>query len=175
MRRVLRIALFAGAGLFGRATGLDLFAQARPPACASPEHRQFDFWIGQWEVTDSAGNVRYGTNEITREEGGCLLHEHWQGSQGGSGQSFNFYEPDTGTWSQVWVASTGNVLRLAGKLEAGSMRLQGGGSSPGALNRITWTREPDGRVRQLWSISSDDGKTWRTSFDGWYRKERAAP
>ena len=28
------------------------FAQpGPPPACETPEHRQFDFWLGEWEVT----------------------------------------------------------------------------------------------------------------------------
>ena len=26
-----------------------------PPACAAAEHRQFDFWIGDWEVRDPQG------------------------------------------------------------------------------------------------------------------------
>jgi len=24
---------------------------ARPAACTAPEHHQFDFWIGEWDVT----------------------------------------------------------------------------------------------------------------------------
>lgn len=26
---------------------------APPPACTGPEHRQFDFWVGQWSVTQT--------------------------------------------------------------------------------------------------------------------------
>ena len=35
--------------------------------------------------------------------------------------------------------------------------------------RITWTPNADGSVRQHWETSTDDGKTWKTSFDGLYR------
>jgi hypothetical protein len=135
-----------------------------PPRCDAPEHRQFDFWIGDWTVTDSTGVTEYGKNTITREEGGCLLHERWRGSRGGSGQSFNFYDRQRKHWEQVWIASTGGVLRLTGQFNGRSMVLEGN------FNRIAWTPQPDGRVRQVWSASADSGQTWQTSFDGWYRK-----
>jgi hypothetical protein len=152
-------------------------ARQAPPGCTAAEHRQFDFWIGDWTVTDSAGTAALGTNQITREEAGCLLHEHWRGGQGGTGQSFNFYNRQTGRWEQVWVASGGNVLRLAGGLQGKSMVLEGDAVSPAGAairNRIAWTPEPDGRVRQVWSTSTDGGKSWRVTFDGWYRKKPAS-
>ena len=147
-------------------------AQQAPAPCAAAEHRQFDFWAGDWIVTDSAGATNYGTNAVTAEENGCLLHEHWAGSTGGTGQSFNFYDRAARHWTQVWVASTGTVLRLDGALEGGAMRLEGDGVSPRGpvRNRIVWTPEPDGRVRQTWSVSRDSGRTWQVGFDGWYRR-----
>jgi len=160
-----------------------LASQQPLPSCAGPEHRQFDFWVGDWVVTDSAGSRILGTNRVTREEAGCLIHEHWTGGPpgggggggggGGTGQSLNFYDRATGRWAQVWVASTGNVLRLEGQLEGTAMRLEGETRRPdGATvrNRITWTPQPDGRVRQTWQVSRDGGATWQVSFDGWYRR-----
>jgi hypothetical protein len=146
------------------------------PACSASEYRQFDFWVGDWTVTDSAGARTYGTNLVTREEDGCLVHEHWRGSEGGTGQSLNFYDPANRQWMQVWVASRGTVLRLAGHLAGGSMVLEGSGPSAKGpvLNRIVWTPEPDGRVRQVWSVSRDSGQTWTVTFDGWYRPVRPA-
>lgn len=162
------VLLFAAAGLCG-----PLSAQ-QPRDCSAAEHRQFDFWIGDWAVTDSAGSTPYGTNQVTREEAGCLLHEHWVGSQGGSGQSLNFWDRDAKHWEQVWVASGGSVLHLAGGLQGGSMVLEGDGVGPRGApirNRIAWIPQPDGRVRQLWSSSADGGQSWRVGFDGWYRKK----
>jgi hypothetical protein len=149
-------------------------AQQPTPSCTAAEYRQFDFWLGDWAVTDSAGTKEYGTNLVTQEEGTCLVHEHWTGSSGGTGQSFNFYEPLAGRWSQVWVASTGSVLRLSGRFDGHSMTLEGESGLPngrGTLNRIVWTPQADGRVRQLWSVSQDKGATWQPSFDGWYRRK----
>ena len=37
--------------------------------CSGAEYRQFDFWLGEWEV--ESGGKRAGTNRITRVQGGC--------------------------------------------------------------------------------------------------------
>ena len=41
---------------------------------------------------------------------------------------------------------------------------------PGRLERITWTPNTDGSVRQHWQQSSDNGATWETTFNGIYRR-----
>lgn len=33
--------------------------------CTAPEHSQFDFWVGEWSVTDGEGKV-VGTNTIEK-------------------------------------------------------------------------------------------------------------
>jgi hypothetical protein len=159
--------------VIGAAIAARSLAAQQPQGCTASEYRAFDFWIGEWTVTDSAGSRTLGTNEITREENGCMLHEHWRGSGGGTGQSLNFFDRTRNEWGQLWVSSNGNVLRLSGGLVNGSMVLEGETRTAGggmARNRITWTPQPDGRVRQLWSTSLDEGKSWQLSFDGWYRR-----
>src|SRR5918996_1555494 len=47
-----------------------------PAPCAAPEYRQFDFWLGDWNVYNPAGAL-VGTNRVTREFDGCVLQEHW--------------------------------------------------------------------------------------------------
>jgi hypothetical protein len=42
------------------------------------------------------------------------------------------------------------------------------------LNRITWTPNPDGTVRQRWDQSTDSGATWTTVFDGLYARPATA-
>ncbi len=78
-------------------------------ACAATEFRQFDFWLGDWKVTDPKGDVA-GTNRITLEMDGCVLHEHWVGSKGGNGESFNIYDGATKQWHQTWVDNGGTLL-----------------------------------------------------------------
>jgi hypothetical protein len=169
MRRALGIAVFLP--LFTS------FSHAQQPArasCAGAEHRQFDFWAGDWEVTDSAGRTVYGTNHVNREEGGCLIHENWTGSRGGTGQSLNFFDPMQQQWEQVWVGSDGLVLQITGGLRSTSMVLEGEALGPGGAKvkqRAAWTPQPDGRVRQFWEQSVDGGTTWTVAFDGWYRRK----
>ncbi|MCF7689772.1 MAG: hypothetical protein K9M98_12265 [Cephaloticoccus sp.] len=140
-----------------------------PPA----EAHQFDFWIGEWNVTTPDGKTA-GTNSIRPISGGFGLLENWQGTGGGSGKSLNTYNRAKGQWQQFWVGQ-GGVLELSGGLDVqGRMVLQGTSVTPRgtSLNRITWTPNKDGTVRQHWENSRDQGATWQTVFDGLYtRKE----
>ncbi|NIR44341.1 MAG: hypothetical protein GWN99_00265 [Gemmatimonadetes bacterium] len=142
------------------------------PACSADEHRQFDFWLGYWEVTDTTGQV-VGTNAITRVASGCGLLEYWRSASGRTGTSLNWYEPGTGKWHQLWVG-LGIYLRLSGGLEDGRMVLSGKRDSGGGavIDRITWTPLEGGRVRQVWESSLDGGATWKLQFDGMYARKR---
>src|ERR1700761_4900035 len=141
-------------------------APAPAVPCSAPEYRQFDFWLGDWDVTNPAGKVA-GHNHVTKEYGGCVLQEHWTGAGGSLGSSFNIYDPVRKVWHQTWVDNGGTLLEIEGGLKAGSMvmtgeQLQADGTK--LLNRITWTPK-DGKVRQHWETSVDGGKTWATAFD----------
>ena len=160
--------------------GGTVIANAQQPRCASPEHRQFDFWIGDWDVFDYTGGRKgapAGTNLITRELGGCVLQEHWTGAQGGRGTSFNTYQPNEKKWHQVWVDDSGTFLNLIGEFRDDQMMLSG--QQPGAqgatvTDRITWSligNDPD-QVRQFWQQSNDGGKTWSVAFDGLYVRKK---
>ena len=149
---------------------------AKPPACAATEHRQFDFWIGRWDVFTADGK-KAGENLIEPIEGGCVLQERWRGNGDFSGTSLNSWNADTKQWHQHWVDNQGGLLRLAGTLEGRRMLLasaQPHPTKPGATqrHRIGWTPLPDGDVRQLWESSDDDGATWVTAFDGRYVRQR---
>jgi len=139
--------------------------------CAGDEYRQFDFWVGTWEVTARGGVA--GRNEITLEENGCVLHEHWSGAKGGTGQSFNIYDRGGRLWHQFWVDNSGTVLHLSGGMTEGVMLLTGTTTGPGGKlvhQRLSFTPNSDGTVRQLWE-QSPDGESWSVVFDGLYRKE----
>ncbi|HSM07473.1 MAG TPA: hypothetical protein VLA33_00465 [Gemmatimonadota bacterium] len=146
-------------------------AQAADAPCGSAEHRQFDFWLGEWKVTNPEGEV-VGTNTITAVSGGCGLREQWEGAGGGVGESLNAYDRRTGSWHQTWVGGRALVLRLEGGLRDDAMVLEGEliQGDDVVLQRITWTPSPDGSVRQHWETSGDGGTSWTTAFDGTYRK-----
>ena len=135
--------------------------------CNKPEARQFDFWAGEWTVT--AGGKVAGENSITLIHGGCALREEWRGAGGGTGSSLNAWDSRTKSWRQTWVSSMGPPLLLEGGVDdRGRMVMTGEGIDPKGRpvkNRITWSREAEGRVRQLWEQQGAEGK-WTVVFDG---------
>ncbi len=147
---------------------------AASAACAAPEHRQFDFWLGRWNVT--SGDRTAGSNEVRSIHGGCALQENWVGAGPGgiSGSSLNLYDRASGRWHQTWVDSGGNLLQLDGGLVDGAMVMVGeqaaAGGRGGIRHRITWTPAEDGSVRQLWEASQDGGANWSVLFDGLYQR-----
>jgi hypothetical protein len=147
-----------------------------PPRCDRAEHRQFDFWIGEWIVTSAKGDT-VGANTIRTVSDRCALLEQWRGSGGVSGTSINFFEPETGRWNQLWIGGRGLVLRLEGGLRDGVMELNGTRKRETpegpVLDRLRWTPMAGDAVEQLWLVSPDDGATWRESFRGIYRKRQA--
>lgn len=149
-----------------------LAAQQAPPGCDTPEFRQFDFWVGDWIVMLPNGQ-QAGTNLVTLEEDGCVVHEHWKGAGGSTGQSFNFFDRIRRQWRQLWVDNAGNVLEFAGAYAEGRMALTGTSTDRqgrAVRHRLTFFRNSDGTVRQLWESSSDAGDSWSVAFDGLYRK-----
>ena len=163
----------AGCGLGVRAV------VARPGAkpCESSEHRQFDFWVGHWDVFGPAGK-KVGENRIEVIADGCALLEQWTGNGGVTGKSLNIYDTIDRRWHQTWVDNSGTLAdaRRPASIDR-SMVMSMTGPSPTdpkatVLQRITWTPASDGSVRQLWELSSDAGKTWTVLFDGRYVRAR---
>ena len=141
-----------------------------PKPCAAPEHRQFDFWVGEWDVTNPEGKT-VGHNRISLVLGGCALREEWTSARGNTGTSLNAWDGEARLWRQTWVDDGGDVLLLAGGLQGGKMVLEGETAEAGGKKtrqRITWTPLSGGSVRQLWDSSADGGRTWKVVFDGTY-------
>jgi hypothetical protein len=152
-------------------------AAQRPP-CSDPLFRQFDFWLGDWEVYGPKGDLA-GTNAIRKEEYGCLLTEHWTNTAGRTGQSYNFVDLETGTWRQVWVSAGATIDYAGGLNDSGAMVLEGtigyGAGQPGngAKFRGTWTPNADGTVTQHFQQYDDQKGAWTDWFIGTYRRRAA--
>ncbi|GAB2700723.1 hypothetical protein Q4574_12560 [Aliiglaciecola sp. 3_MG-2023] len=146
-------------------------------ACRKDVHRQFDFWLGTWDVYSTQGKI-VGVNKITQLLDGCSLKEEYQTPSGYQGQSINIYDTQEQQWHQTWVDNQGLLLLLKGKFDGHSMILTGEGqTSKGEkiMHKITWTPrtdETDKIVRQHWQSSQDNGETWSTLFDGKYVKRK---
>jgi hypothetical protein len=147
-------------------------ASPPPPACLSPEFRQFDFWLGKWKVTNLQGQ-QVGTSEISRVSEGCAIREQWTSASGKGGMSINYYDAAENKWHQDWVGGDGTILHLRGGLKEGAMILSGEsrGTKGTVINRITWTPLPEGKVKQEWASSNNTGASWQISFVGIYEKQ----
>ena len=149
-----------------------ILAEERPIPCTAEAYGQFNFWLGNWTSYDKDGK-KQGDNSITSIMGGCTLQENWTGRGGQyQGTSYNFYDRVSGKWYQTWVDNQGGHLFLSGSFDGTSMQLSGSQNTgkETVVNRITWTPLEDGRVRQHWEVSKDDGQTWSTAFDGYYQR-----
>jgi len=144
-----------------------------PPGCRAPSHREFDFWLGAWEVRTPQGAVA-GTSRITSILGGCVIREEWSGVGGSVGESFNIVDASSKRWHQTWVDNQGVLAQFDGAVSPdGAMVMEGPARGPAgepARSRMSFTPLADGRVRQLWELSTDHRATWRTTFDGYYAR-----
>jgi hypothetical protein len=152
---------------------------AAPPAsaCASAAHRAFDFWIGEWDAYVSGTDQPAGRSSIRREDAGCVITEQWISRRAAfSGRSLNMYDQVAGKWLQFWMDSTGDVTRYSGGPVGGNQMILTAEDdvSPTQLaprwRRMTFTRGPDGAVRQHGETSTDRGAAWTTEYDFTYRR-----
>jgi hypothetical protein len=155
-------------------------AAAAPPACATPEYRQFDFWLGDWDVVPSGApsdaGGRPSRNTISAGHGGCAILEHWRAASGGTGQSINAFDRSSGLWHQTWIDSSGSLNRYSGGLSGGNMVFHGWMPAPASPNvrlrvRLTFFNLGAGKVRQLSERLNADG-SWSVNYDLLYTRRQ---
>lgn len=139
-----------------------------PAACDAPIYHQFDFWIGTWRVTDAHGKL-LGYDSVSKRLDGCVIYEEYHDAGDPSVGIGMSYDRGRARWHQDFMDDAGFVLTLDGALQNGAMILEGTDYINGRprLNRGTWSRHGD-VVEELWQISTDGGKSWKTHFDGWF-------
>ena len=147
------------------------------PCAHQDAFRDFDFWIGEWDVHTANGTYA-GSNVIKAVERGCALTENWTSVTGNTGMSINYLDKASGEWVQIWNDESGSQIVIRGGLTDDGMALEGyihyvvnGTTAP---FRGLWTPLPDGRVRQYFEQSNDDGNTWIPWFEGFYSRKTAS-
>jgi hypothetical protein len=143
---------------------------APQPSCTSPEHRQFDFWVGQWDVYGPKGRLA-AHSLIEKVYNGCGIRENWMPLNNQTGGSLNIYLPEEKHWEQFWIDSQGTRATFVGGWNGKAMVIQGKWAGP--LVRISYSKNADGSVRQFGEQSTDEGKNWKPSFDLTYRPAAA--
>jgi len=163
----------------------------KPYDCSAPEHRQFDFWIGEWDVVPNpatrpanapppqAGR-KPATNVIEKAHSGCVLIENWDDGTGGTGQSFNLYDRSRQRWHQTWVDNGGGLHEYWGQLTDGRMIFEGEVPLPPASKfqghrtiRLSFIPMGADKVRQFSESLNVDG-TWSINYDLIYTRRAKA-
>ena len=75
--------------------------------CCQKENRQFDFWLGEWEVFNQKG-IKVGENRIVQIQDSCGIQENWT-SAAQTGTSYNYYKPSDSSWHQIYLDNQGTI------------------------------------------------------------------
>jgi hypothetical protein len=169
---LMTLGLIGGSSIVARAqspaTG------ATQPSCTAAEHRQFDFWVGRWDVYPKKMPQKLVAHSFVEKlYSGCAIRENWMPIVAGrDGGSLNSYRPVEGVWRQMWADTSGAWVEFTGKWNGAAMVLEGTWPQPDhpkQRTRMTYKPLPDGSVEQSGESSDDEGKTWQPSFDLIYR------
>lgn len=178
--RKLIAALAGAAFLTPAASG----AQTPPPApaappCSTPEFRQLDFWVGDWELEFSQGAGQppgRASNRITKDAfGACVITEHFLQPGGGAGgtdyigSSWSIWDPQIGRWRQTWVDNGGSVFVLTGGPVVGQdhvfelVTTEPRGATNPTVRRMIWEDVTADSLVWRWQSRQADG-SWADSW-----------
>ncbi len=166
---VLELKVAAAASHAGHAAG------AHAAHCSAAPYRQFDFWLGDWDVYSVESGKLIARAQVTPVLAGCALSEDYRSRTGYAGRSFSAYDASRGVWHQSWVSSEGEILVIEGGLREGAMELCGADQAapqgPQRWTRGVWRPAAD-TVRETATRSTDGRKTWQPWFDIVFRRHR---
>jgi len=142
--------------------------------CSSPEARQFDFWIGEWDL--SWGEDGKGTNVIKAIYDGCVILENFDGTPSIAlkGMSVSTYSPISGEWKQTWVDNNGSYLDFTGGIEDEKMILSRKFSRNGKdiHQRMVWYNITKEELDWNWERSDDGGSSWKIMWKIHYKRRK---
>ena len=157
------------------------FGQQSAPAnpCAIPEQKQFNFWVGEWDLTwpgDKQGEVAHGTNRIHRTMDGCVIEENFDGGESMPlrGMSVSTFDLRAGKWKQTWVDNQGAYLDFVGEFQQGQMILSCIARKPDGtrvLQRMVFKNITQDEFDWSWESSTDGGKTWKVLWPIHYKRK----
>jgi len=156
------------------------FAQQPANHCAAPQQKQFDFWVGEWDLTwpgDKEGEVAHGTNTITRVLENCVVEENFSAGDSGHlrGMSVSTFDTRAGKWKQTWVDNEGGYLDFVGEFKDGQMILSRHATRPDGtkiVQRMVWKNIQPNQFDWSWEASKDGGKTWAVQWPIHYKRKQ---
>lgn len=146
-------------------------AQTKP--CSLPESTQFDFWVGDWELTWN--DTMKGSNLITKEMDGCLIHEKFNDRINNfKGESWSMYNPTKKKWEQTWVDNSGAFMVFEGEMKDGQMDLRlekTDANGKPVIMSMLFHNITANSFDWDWRSSTDNGKTWTSKWLIHYKRK----
>ncbi len=170
--------IFAWTALLLAASG-GAFGQQQPAyGCDSPESKQLDFWVGEWDLTYLAqGNTVRSRNRVTKILDGCVILEEFSGPPGSPlvGRSHSTFDRPSKQWKQTWVDNTATYLDFTGAVIDGRMTFSREVQRDGRRfkQRMVFDKVASDALKWLWQRSDDDGKAWTTLWEIDYRRVKS--
>ncbi len=149
--------------------------------CSSAEARQFDFWLGEWDLSWPAeqaggeqGERQTGSNRITRLFGDCVIEENFAtDDERFRGHSVSVYDDKAGIWRQTWVDSSGGYLVFTGSYDGEIMELRTAAEERAdetVVQRMVFSDITDDSLEWSWQGSRDGGDTWNDLWNISYQR-----
>jgi hypothetical protein len=151
------------------------FGQSTPPPnpCKDPAVSQFDFWVGDWDLTWA--DTLHGTNKVERIMGGCTVQENfYDPKMKFSGKSWSVYSVQRKLWQQTWVDTNGGYIVLSGGMQGDSMVLTTPPRSiPNgtSVSRMVYYNIKKDSFDWSWEASTDGGKSWKQNWLIHYKRK----
>jgi hypothetical protein len=150
----------------------------------APETRQFDFWLGEWDLSwpasqsgSTPGQPGHGTNTITAILDSAVIQENFvdHAPNGLRGMSVSVYSAKTGKWQQTWVDNQGGYLDFTGEYSDGKMILSRKATTKDGkeiMQRMVWHNISHDQLDWNWEASQDGGKTWNVNWPIHYARKK---
>jgi hypothetical protein len=138
-------------------------------AVRTPEGRQFDFWLGCWELRWEPDGQ--GVNRIVSILDDQVILERFDGrpSIPLTGMSVTVHDQAAGVWRQTWVDSDGQYLDFTGGIEGERMILTRR-RADGRHQRMVWSDITPETLHWSWEHSDDDRRSWTVGWAIDYRR-----
>jgi hypothetical protein len=153
-------------------------------ALAAPAKRQFDFWLGEWELTWPgeqsglpAGQTGRGTNSVRAILDSAVIEENFVDLAPSSlrGMSVSVHNQRLGKWQQTWVDNQSSYLDFVGEFQDGKMILSRQATTKDGkeiIQRMVWHNIAKDQLDWNWEASQDGGKTWKVNWQIHYTRKR---
>jgi hypothetical protein len=152
-----------------------------PANCDTPQHHQFDFWVGEWQVFDARTRQLVALDRVEKHSQGCIIQQNMTFltdlyRRPGvkyrlAGIGVNRFDGEA--WLQMWADNQWGAIFLRGSLDAhGAMVLVSVIPSRNRDVKLVYEREADGTVRNLQYVAPAGSGKWVKYGDLIYRPNR---